>query len=45
MMVGRLVVNEVLDFESDHGVMKALTKHLPGKQQNSVRRVSRWPSP
>jgi hypothetical protein len=40
MKVGRLLVNKELEFESDHGVMKVLTQHLPGKQQNSVRIAS-----
>jgi len=45
MKVGRLVINKELDFESDHRVMKVLTQHLPGKQQNSVRIAGPWPSP
>jgi hypothetical protein len=31
MKVGKLVVNKELEFESDHGVIKVLTQHLPGK--------------
>ena len=45
MKAGRLVVNKELEFGSDHGVRKVLTQHLPGKQQNSVRIASPWPSP
>jgi len=45
MKVGRLVINKELEFESNHGVMKVLTQHLPGKQQNSVRTARLWPSP
>ena len=45
MKVGRLMVNKELQFESDHGVMKVLTQHLPGKQQNSVGIARLWPSP
>jgi hypothetical protein len=40
MKVGRLVVNKELEFESDHGIMKVLIQHLPGKQQNSIRIAS-----
>jgi len=45
MEVGRLVVYKELEFESDHGVMKVLTLHLPGKRQNSIRIASLWPHP
>jgi hypothetical protein len=34
-----------LESESVHGVMKVLTQHLPGKQYNTFRIASPWPSP